>query len=683
MNQKEKNYIDFFNNSKTLSKPKIINKYGDNMKSFFERIPKEELRKMPIIDSSKNYQRKYYINGINIHKKPEMNRINKDMNISEKKLLSDINNFKERFYDYNKEQEDQMGNFEKIQEENEKFSKIYKKIQIEKGKFKTGTYLDYEPFINISSRYLSKNIQIPNLSNEHSIFSGNPLILSGSELQDYISYNLGNRNKAMNFLNKVDEIVDRKKTGNTKFTQQEIDRLEKIIQQEKPKGYLPPEVLIPKLKKDIIKSKDTCKNLDNLELFFKSFDKKRKLNDFFSSFKKNINRSTNNISIKKNNNNYPTILNNIKNYNNLNSYKAKYASYKNFLNSSSATGTTGIFATRNSSIQDTSKELCPNSNISGILSGRYSTSLKYTPISSPFERKDYNNFQINEAIFTNRLNSSKIDFQKNLNLMPKTIDTSALRNISKISKKNILKSNLLKFNQLKGKKKKILKFKKSQSLVDLNKENSILNIKKDNITYGSERGEIAELINNIETKKQCKENSLNNIEYKNEENDNNDNKNPNFNDNNNLEENNEFKNEKRLIGLHKSICFNQKIPELKELDSIKYEKIENLFNQALKLVFKSNKNKSKLEEYAISRGRIPYKKINKKDTYFNILKLKEKSIENNIILEEYMIRNGTNDIKSLSKEQNNIIDINNHFINKMVNYEKKFKEMLCEETMEK
>jgi hypothetical protein len=284
----------------------MIGKYGDNLKSIFARIPKEVLRKMPVIETSKSFKRKQYINGISKKKKPDINRINKEMENSEIKILSDINGFKERFYEYNKDQEDQMENFEKIQEENDKFSKVYKKLQKEKGKFNTGTYLDYKPFINIASRYLSRNMNVPNLSNEHSIFSGNPLILAGSDLQDYFSYNLGNKKKAMIFLKKVDNIVNRKKTGNTKLTNEEIEHLEKVLQQEKPKGYIAPNVLIHKLKSDIIKSEDTFKNLVKFEQFFMSFDKKRKLNDYMSSYK-NISKSTGNI-FNKVNNNYPTTL---------------------------------------------------------------------------------------------------------------------------------------------------------------------------------------------------------------------------------------------------------------------------------------------------------------------------------------------------------------------------------------
>ena len=694
MNVKE-NIFEQPNTSKASSRPKMIGKYGDNLKSIFARIPKEVLRKMPVIETSKSFKRKQYINGISKKKKPDINRINKEMDNSEIKILSDINGFKERFYEYNKDQEDQMENFEKIQEENDKFSKVYKKLQKEKGKFNTGTYLDYKPFINIASRYLSRNMNVPNLSNEHSIFSGNPLILAGSDLQDYFSYNLGNKKKAMIFLKKVDNIVNRKKTGNTKLTNEEIEHLEKVLQQEKPKGYIAPNVLIHKLKSDIIKSEDTFNNLVKFEQFFMSFDKKRKLNDYMSSYK-NISKSTGNL-FNKVSNNYPTTLSNTNNYNKIYLNKRKISNYTNILNNNSVTGTTGIFATRKSSIKDNSKEFTGNTNISSILSGRNSTSLKYSPIVSPFGRKVYND-QTNETIIANRINSSKIDFQKNLNLMPKTFDISSITNVERVGKKNIL-TNIQKSNLLKSNKKKTIRFKDSaKSSANLNNENSVLNDKKGNMTYGSDRGEIVELINDIERKnliRLSKENSINeinDIDNQNEETDTLDNKNQIINNNTSQENNisnNQIKSQKKEkknncknLGTHKYKIIKPRTPTQKELEKMKYQKLENLFDKALNLRHNQN-NKGELEDYVISIGRIPNKKINTKDTYFNIYRTKEKAVDNNLIMEEYMIRNGSNDKKILTKEQNNILDKNSYFKNEMVNYEMKFKEMLCEETMEK
>lgn len=688
------NGIDKFsaynNMNKTPQKPKLIEKYGENMRAIFDRIPKEVLREMPVIEQSKNLKRKPYINGICKSKKPDKNRIDKKMNEQEKKILSEINNFKEIFYDYNKEQDDQMDNFEKIQDENNKFSKIYKKIQKDKGKFNTGTYLDYQPFINISSRYLSRNMKIPNLSNEHSIFSGNPLILSGSDLQDFIIYNLGNKKKAMVFLKKVDDIVNRKKTG-SELTYEEKEHLANIISQEKPKGYIPPGILIPRLKNDITASNITYNNLIGIENFFKkSENKNRRIADYLSSYKYN-HRSCDNIFNNSKNIN-PININFNNENNNLYLNKKKSLYYKNILNNSDTTGTTDIFGTRKSSIKEQSKEYTINSNnISSIVSGQNSTSKKFSPINSAFGRELYNNNNhFNEDNLTNRISSSKIEISNNP-IIPKKIDIPIIDTKIKIKKKTLLNNNI-KINILKEKN----QLRNCASTNDFMRDLSILNDRKENnISYGSERGDIADLINNIENKNlfdqsriisekrksQRKKSTIREIDT--------DNKQVNFNFNNNEEKNidmNEKRKEaikKKSLKPHKLRIIKPKTPTQKEREFMKYRNLENLFNKAVNLGFNSNKNKYELEAYIKSKGKNINRKPNKKELYFNIYKTKEKAIENNLILEEYMIRNGTNDKKSLTNEQRNILDKNNSFKNEMINCEMKFKEMLCAETIDK
>ena len=688
------NGIDKFsaynNMNKTPQKPKLIEKYGENMRAIFDRIPKEVLREMPVIEQSKNLKRKPYINGICKSKKPDKNRIDKKMNEQEKKILSEINNFKEIFYDYNKEQDDQMDNFEKIQDENNKFSKIYKKIQKDKGKFNTGTYLDYQPFINISSRYLSRNMKIPNLSNEHSIFSGNPLILSGSDLQDFIIYNLGNKKKAMVFLKKVDDIVNRKKTG-SELTYEEKEHLANIISQEKPKGYIPPGILIPRLKNDITASNITYNNLIGIENFFKkSENKNRRIADYLSSYKYN-HRSCDNIFNNSKNIN-PININFNNENNNLYLNKKKSLYYKNILNNSDTTGTTDIFGTRKSSIKEQSKEYTINSNnISSIVSGQNSTSKKFSPINSAFGRELYNNNNyFNEDNLTNRISSSKIEISNN-SIIPKKIDIPIIDTKIKIKKKTLLNNNI-KINILKEKN----QLRNCASTNDFMRDLSILNDRKENnISYGSERGDIADLINNIENKNLFDQSRIISEKRKSQrkkstirETDT-DNKQVNFNFNNNEEKNidmNEKRKEaikKKSLKPHKLRIIKPKTPTQKEREFMKYRNLENLFNKAVNLGFNSNKNKYELEAYIKSKGKNINRKPNKKELYFNIYKTKEKAIENNLILEEYMIRNGTNDKKSLTNEQRNILDKNNSFKNEMINCEMKFKEMLCAETIDK
>ena len=146
------------------------------------------------------------------------------------------------------------------------------------------------------------------------------------------------------------------------------------------------------------------------------------------------------------------------------------------------------------------------------------------------------------------------------------------------------------------------------------------------------KGGNTELINDIETKnlvKQSKESSINDIEYQIEESDINNNKNiisggnnsikgENVHENNNINNNNEEK--KPLLGSHKYRIFKPRTPTQKEIENMNFKKLENLFNQALNSGLNSNKDRNELEEFVMSN---PNKKINTKDTYFNIIEQKK------------------------------------------------------------
>ena len=673
----------FYNNSnKPLSKAKIIEKKADYKKSILEKLSKYNLKQVPGIEKSANYKRKPYINPIRIDSRPEIKKIDKEMDKSGKKMLSEINSFKEILYNYNKDKKKQMDNFGKLQQENNKFSKIYNRIQKEKNKFNTGTYLDYKAFINISRKYISKNISIPNLSKEHSIFTGNPLILSGSELKDYFYYNLGNKNKSINFLNKVDELVTRKKNGDEEMTKPEIEHLKKIIKKEKPKGYISPKIMIPKLKKDILKSKNTCENLNNIENFFKEFDNKRKINDYFSSYK-NRNRSAAN---SYNSDNEISKLNMSKNnINNLHMSKRDFQKYKNFLNNSSTTETTDIFCAKKSSIDYT-----VNSNVSNIVTQKKSSRLKFSPLTSPFGRQ-YNNHNFEES-------DRKIDLKKNFNLVQKMREFSPIKNNNKISKKNIIQDLNEKIKILKEEKSinKINRSKNSISLPLIKNDFCISIDKKDDCSNGSGKKELSELIIDIEQKRvnspKNKIQNIFNIDKIRKEmiNDNKIGLNLSLeNDKSEVKKKKKEKTKNKILRIRKSyiikpyysLKLKSKTPIKKINESDRYNNIENLFNKVINSGFNSDKNKKELEKYANSRGKII--KINKKDNYYNILRAKEKVSDNNLILEEYIIRNGTNNKKFFAKKQKDILEKNNLLINEMINQEMKIKEILCEDKINK
>ena len=88
-------------------------------------------------------------------------------------------------------------------------------------------------------------MRVPRFSLDHNIFSGNPLLLESTELENYIIYNLGNQDKSIQFLNKIDDLLNRKKIGNFKMSAQEVENFRKI---EKEKGYIPHKIDINNLK---------------------------------------------------------------------------------------------------------------------------------------------------------------------------------------------------------------------------------------------------------------------------------------------------------------------------------------------------------------------------------------------------------------------------------------------------
>ena len=175
-------------------------KYGNKLNEIFSRIPGEIIRKNPEIEKIVNPQPKIIYDVINHSKKPKLIEITGNMRESQEKMVSNLNDFREMLYDFNQEGKELLGNFADIQEENNNFGKVYKKIQKDKSKFKTGTYLDHEYLIGVASKYAARGIKVPKISSDKSVFAGNPLILGGSELEDFIVYNLGDRKKSGLFL---------------------------------------------------------------------------------------------------------------------------------------------------------------------------------------------------------------------------------------------------------------------------------------------------------------------------------------------------------------------------------------------------------------------------------------------------------------------------------------------------
>ena len=505
-----------YNNINKPQTSQFTKKPKNPLRLIYSRIPNAVLKETPVIEKLIHPESKIHYSEISKYHKPKMIKIDNNMSDSQQKKISNLNEFKEMFYNYNQEEREQLSNFVEVQEENDKFSHNYKKVQKDKNKFSTGTYLDHQYLVGLASRYAMRGIKVPKISSDKNVFSANPLILGGSDLEHYFLYNLGDRKKSSIFLNKVENLITKKLTGNYVFTDKEMKKFEALQKNEIPKGYISPNILIPKLKNDIKQIQDTYDNLDDFDKFFENKDKEsntqikkriipklestRSYNNILSDiYQRNINTTKNNkIIIKKN----LSFINNI-NINNNN----KYTSI-----STRAYGASKRFSSSNSrniiSYKDISK-----SNISSAVSREKSKNIKYSPILSPFSHRNntntYNNL-FNEITKNNNSNDFFI-LSKPFEYPEKNTFNFLYDNIGKNNNKST--GNILNLkNNKKIIKKNLILLRKNSSFSKTSKETKLKsenNISKEDKEQESEYDDIKllnkELENNDDTKNDNKE----------------------------------------------------------------------------------------------------------------------------------------------------------------------------------
>ena len=670
-----------------LNKPqssRISSKYISPLRRIYARIPGTVLKETPVIEKLIHPEPKIYYNEISKYEKPKLMEIDiNKMEDSQKKKINNLNEFREMFYEYNQEEREQLSNFYDVQKENDQFSHNYKKVQKEKNKFSTGTYLDHQYLIGIASRYASRGIRVPKVSVDKNVFSANPLILGGSDLDHYFLYNLGDRKKSSQFLNKVDKLVSKKLAGNTKISEQEKKQLELLKKNEKPKGYIPPNKLIPKLKNEINQTKFTYDNLENFDKFFEDLEKKDYLvlntninhkyihsqscNNIFSNFFKN----------KKNNK-----IKRIKINRNL-SFIKRLQNYNNKLSSSStkAYNLSKRFSSSNSGsilpMKDISK-----SNISSAVSREKSKFFKYSPILSPFNRETNNNNNLYNNLYNNitKKENNSNDFfilSKPFDYPEKNAYNILYDNIDKKNKK-IIKKNLISTNRKQS----------ALSILSRDTKNikSEINFTKEEKEQESDEDEIRLLNKELEEKQDNQNNNELQTGNSNTNIENNlTDKNNDIQDNNNndIKVENIFEKPKN-IRISKNIVKNfNKIEPKTNKNEDNYIKIEKIFNSILGNEYKSRRSKSVINEFLKSRGYNTSKKFTSKDAYININRMKTKAIERNFLLEEFKIRNGEYSKTPLSHKQQAIIDKNKFFEKEIERNEYILKKLLCEKNINK
>lgn len=625
-----------------------------NLKNLFKKISEKELDEMPQINDAFHPSKKPFIYGIQKDSKPEYIRLNKQMNYSDIKMYKKINDLKELVYEINKEEHKEDLN--NISKENELFEKNYKKIKKDKNKLNRGNYLDYPQFLNISSQYVAKNTKVPNLSDEHNLFSGSPLILQGTELKDYIVYYFGKRVKGIKYLKKLKAYVEKKIETNNKIDNNEKEKLEELIKKEKPKGYIPPEEEINILKNDISNSEQTYKNLIEIEEFFKPRKKKLKI---IKSLIRQNNRSFNISTEQSPLKNFVWRI--TSNFNN------EYRNQSNSLN----TATTSINMTRKSSPKNSN-----NINSFNLKNLQRDFHLKLPKLDSSI-RSPSNIFNINNSYKNNKkLKIKKINFNRSLK-----IDSNSISRNNKPFQ--IFKSFYFKEKKSYRRLYNIEPNNKIYKLLQLSNIYSNNDNKKDN--YFSVESDVSDI---IELNKEIRENNKNMEENKFYEN-----TKTNLDDSIKIKEQKIFSkinniNNNKLKNINISNPNIQKTEEKNNINEIEkenksfdenYNKVESLFNL---IKNKTNNNleketKKDIESYIGSKGKNVETILTTKSSYNRLHRLINNSKNKKLILEDYAMRKNKYNINdSFSNKQRIILDKNLGFIKEMIKQKTKFNEML-------
>ena len=636
-----------------------------------QRISEKEPTINPTLIQLKEKKRQSYILNLKNFNESDLNEIKEDMNNREKNLLLQINEFKKGTIEFEQDKKKIFNNFQKIKKENRYFSLLYKQFKKRTVKKVENELMKNDNFFKIVNTYLLKNIRLPDLS--RNIFNSNPLILDNEHIKPYFIYNKSvDSQKFLNYLDRIKDILGRKILGSYSLSQDERRHLEELKRKEKPKGYIPPEVLIPSLQEDITKTQFTYDCLIN------EYNNK---NNISNNINININKNSvdSNISSYMNNN---TSVNNVNNKSTKSIFNSKNKKYDlkkliikkiNFVKNSKK---------NNKLIKDSFS----NNNYNN-------SSLDTTSVPHDTKKNNISDINININNKTNLVNSnSMINIRSPLKERLKSNTQRVIQFFNKdLDESNLIKKNLLKksFNS------NINKEKEKNNLSNLsNLSTSMIQGNKLELFSPQKKVDFFKLINFNEKEKENfreknRHSSLKNLNvffpqyqsrnYISED----------LNNLNNNSKNDESKQNTRKINLNLSSrydSFQKKLsmPKIKEKsDNEKNQEIniENLYNKALNLNNKSYEDEVDLENYLLSmRGK--NKNLNEimslKNTYFNIKKM-ENNFYKNIIKEEYNFRI-KNRIQGrfLNDKQNKILNKSDKFNSIFLRNANLFRKVICE-----
>ena len=597
-----------------------LGNYQKILKNIFVKTNTKDLKKHPEILKLIFPEPIIIYKGINKYEKSEKIHIPKGATPKQQKKVISLEQFKEMMYEFNVKDRTYIRN-EILKKENDLFSKNYKLLLKQKSKFSTGTYLDYQYLFDLANIYAQQGKKIPIMINKSEIFKSNPLILSGADLEKYFLYNLGNKNKSSSFLKRINAMVDKKLRGEV-LSDQEIRRIETLKGKEKPKGFVPLNILIPKLKNDIFKTQAT---IDNLEKQYSKSTSNIKSND-----KEDNKNNNNNNNINTNESSIPTRKIRLKR-------SLSLANYNKFYNRIESTESTKAqvskrFSVLNPNISLPYLEFSNQKYLNSAMTR--SKSIQLLPIK--IDKKNIFNF-----LGQNLLNNNSVrDILSSFNRVSNTLDNEKLHSYNS--------SNIINLN---SSKKKIQR----RSLNHIKLTDLLTPIRRNPLMSGFSNNSKKNYINSSENL------LLTNIE------------------------NSSGKNLNDVIDILKQKEQEEKIIYMNQAQrrEEEYKKCENMYKFILAGKYQSKRSKSVLSNFLQRRGYKSIRILKQKDNVLNLSRIKNLAENRNLILEEYKLRNKENVKSSKTEEQELILEKNEKINNKLGINDFILKKIICEKDIDK
>ena len=380
----------------------IMNNYDNYINQILKKILNKNKKNFSLIRNAISLKKRFTLNPLTLKNEPQKD---KSMNIEDKNLINNLNEFKEDAYNLINNYNHEKKRASNLVINNKIFQKDYRKIHYKQNNIKDNYYLNKSWMVDIVNKYYNKGFQkVPSLNIEHNIFSNNPLIIGESELISFFSYykKENSAENSKNFLEKSFNILE-EKLGLKKSVKKEDEKEIKRINKEKLKQEIEENYnKIDKIKEDVVKSNEIFNNLDSIDKIFQK-NKIPKINLLKISKNNNNNNNNENSNNDHDNNliNEYSFINNNKSVRNLNNKFSKNSIFKYYIR---------------------------NTNNIKSLSSNFSTKEQ----ENSFDFSSFRDSNINDS-FKNKIN--KLNQRKNL-LLKKQIN-------SKLNSSSNLNSNYL------------------------------------------------------------------------------------------------------------------------------------------------------------------------------------------------------------------------------------------------